>query len=282
MRWDSELPFRDKVVLITGAARGQGRAHAVRFAELGASVIALDLCASIPAVPYALGTPEDLAETALLVESRGANVVRVEVDVRNFSAVSTGVSQAVASLGRLDVVVANAGVNGAFDTVENVNEDAWDVVMDVNLKGAWQTCKAAIPLIKAHGEGGSIILISSVAGLKGIENEAAYVASKHGMIGLMRTMAKELAPSNIRVNSVHPTTVMTDMVSNESLYQLFRPDLAKPTLEDVQDLMMQVNAMSTPWVECEDVTEAVVFLASSSARFITGIVLPVDAGAMLK
>jgi len=209
-------------------------------------------------------------------------VVTVEADVRDHSAMSEGVARAVETLGRLDVAIANAGINSAFGAAENVDEQAWDDVIDVNLKGVWHTCKCAIPFIKSHSDGGSLILISSVAGLKGIENEAAYVASKHGLIGLMRTMAKELAPFGIRVNSIHPTTVLTDMVSNDALYRLFRPDLMAPTMDDVKDLMVEVNSLPTPWVESADVAEAAVFLASRRARFITGITLPVDAGAMLK
>ncbi len=278
----SDREFKGKVVLVTGAARGQGREHAIKFAEIGASIVALDSCSSISTVPYALATKDDLEETGRLIRAIGGTVVPVEADVRDFPAVLEGVSRAVRTLGRLDIAVANAGINSAFNPVENVDEEAWDDVIDVNLKGVWHTCKCAIPLIKEHGDGGSLILISSVAGLKGIENEAAYVASKHGLIGLMRTMAKELAPHGIRVNSIHPTTVMTDMINNEHLFKLFRPDLPEPSLDDVKGLMVEVNSLPTPWIESSDVAEAATFLASARARFITGVVLPVDAGAMLK
>ena len=279
---EQDRAFTNKVVLVTGAARGQGRAHATRLAKLGANIIALDLCNSIATVPYPLATRDDLLETARQVRAEGAEVICVEADVRDFSAVEAGVHRGLKEFGRLDIVVANAGINGAFRQVEEVEEQAWNDVLDVNLKGVWHTCKAVIPTMKSQHEGGSIVLISSVAGFKGLENEAAYVASKHGIVGLMRTLARELAPHWIRVNSVHPTTVLTDMVCNDALYRLFRPDLENPTMNDARQLMLESHCLPTPWVECDDVTEAVVFLASDRARYITGVTLPVDAGAMLK
>ncbi|MBU6147394.1 MAG: mycofactocin-coupled SDR family oxidoreductase [Actinomycetales bacterium] len=271
-----------RVALVTGAGRGQGRSHAVHLAAAGARIIALDVCRDLPTVPYPLATAADLHQTEREILDTGGEVFLIEADVRDFAAVQRGVAEAVAAFGRLDVVVANAGVNGAFRQTADIDEASWDEVMDINLKGVWHTCKAAVPFMIDHGQGGSIILISSVAGMKGLENEAAYVAAKHGLIGLMRTMARELAPYWIRVNSVHPTTVPTDMVCNEALFRLFRPDLPNPELADVQPLMAQFHSLPVPWVECADVSEAVLFLAGERSRLITGITLPVDAGALLK
>lgn len=270
-----------KTAFITGAARGQGRSHAVRLAELGANIIAIDVCAPMGTVPYPLATPEDLQMTEQMVQELGCQIITKHVDVRDLGAVQAAVNQGLAMFDGIDVVVANAGII-SFASAEAITESMWDEVLDVNLKGVWHTCKAVIPAMKSRGAGGSIIIISSVAGVKAWENQAHYVASKHGVIGLMRTLARELAPYRIRVNTVHPTGVLTDMIDNEALFRLFLPDHESPTRADVEPLFWQQNSLPLPWVEPRDISNAVAFLASDAASTITGIMLPVDAGTLLK
>lgn len=273
--------LRGRTALITGAARGQGRSHAVRLAELGANIIAIDMCAPMETVPYPLASPEDLQTTERMVRELDRGIIARHVDVRDFDAVDAAVQEGLALFGHIDVVVANAGVL-SFAQVEDITDSMWDDVMDVNLKGVWHTCKACIPAMKTRGAGGSIIIISSVAGFKAWENQAHYVASKHGVIGLMRTLARELAPHRIRVNTVHPTSVLTDMIDNEALFRLFLPDHESPTRADVEPMFWHQNSLPLPWVEPRDISNAVAFLASDAASTITGITLPVDAGTMLK
>jgi len=271
-----------KVAFITGAARGQGRSHAIRLAEEGADIIALDVCEDTPGAPYAGATEEDLAETVRQVEALDRRIVAEKADVRNFDQVKAVVDKGVAELGRLDIVSANAGISTAMAHSEDLSEEIWNDMIDVNLSGVWRTCKAAIPHIKAGGNGGSIVITSSDAGLFAYENISHYVSAKHGVVGLMRTLALELAPDMIRVNSIHPTTVNTPMVTNEATYKLFRPDLENPTVEDFKQAAVVMNALPIPWVEPVDISNAVLFFASEEARYITGVPLPVDAGAAVK
>src|SRR5271156_837358 len=219
-----------KVALITGAARGQGRSHAIRLAEEGADIIALDIAAPVSSAPYAMATPEDLEETAREVKARGQNVVTREVDVRDSEALTAAVNEGVAQLGRLDIVLANAGILSIGPSFE-LTEQAWTEMIDINLSGAWRTTKATIPHLISGGNGGSIILTSSIAGLIGQPGLAHYVAAKHGIVGLMKTLALELAPLNIRGNSVHPTNVDSKMIMNEATFRIFLPDEPHPTRE---------------------------------------------------
>ncbi|SHL11158.1 SDR family mycofactocin-dependent oxidoreductase [Pseudonocardia thermophila] len=267
-----------RVALITGAARGQGRSHALRLAEEGADVIAIDMCAPIGTVPYPLATPDDLEETAAAVRARGGEVVTAQADVRDRAALSAAVDAAVAELGRLDVVCANAGIL-SFAPVAELTDAMWRDVLDVNLTGVWNTVRAALPHL---GPGASIVLTNSAAGLRARPNLAHYVAAKHGLVGLMRALAVELAPREIRVNSVHPTGVDTDMVQNPAMWALFRPDLANPGRDDVRERHRAMNALPVPWVDPVDVSNAVLFLASDEARYVTGVSLPVDAGSTLR
>lgn len=271
-----------KVALITGAARGQGRSHALRLAQEGADIIAVDLCESIPGVPSIGATEADLEQTAKEVEGLGRRIVARKADVRDFRALKSAVDAGVAELGHLDIVCANAGVFTFGRRAQDVSEDDWDTTVDINLKGVWLTAKAAIPILIAQGTGGSIIVTSSNAGLKGAPNIIAYSASKHGLLGISRTLALELASHNIRVNTVHPTAVATPMVQNEALYQLFVPDVSGPTLEQAVSVFEQLHAMAIPWVEPSDVSNAVLFLASDESRFVTGTELKVDAGSTIK
>ena len=271
-----------KVAFITGAARGQGRSHAVRMAEEGADVIAVDLCAQIGTVPYGMATPEDLAETVRQVEALDRRIIASTVDVRDSAGLQSALDDGVAQLGKLDVVSANAGV---FSTArfEDLTDDQWDDMIGVNLTGVFRTARAAVPHLKANPHGGAMVLTSSTAGVKGIPNAAHYVAAKHGVVGLMKTLANELAPHRIRVNSLHPTTVDTDMIQNPAMYGLFRPDLGtSATREDAEAGFRTTNKLDVPWVESIDISNALVWLCSDLARYVTGVQLPVDAGNLVK
>jgi (+)-trans-carveol dehydrogenase len=272
-----------KVVLVTGAARGQGRSHALRLAQEGADVIAVDRCADVPTVGYPMATEEDLAETVRQVEALDRRVVSRVADVRDTAALTAAVDEGVAELGRLDIVLANAGI-ASFAPVEDLTDEMWDEMIDINLTGVFKTVRAAVPHLRAHGQGGAIVLTSSTAGIKGLGNLAHYVAAKHGVVGLVKTFANELAPDMIRVNSVHPTAVSTDMIHNRKTYGNFVPD--KPegevTQDDVAPLFQGLNAMPVPWVEAADISNAILWLVSDDARYVTGVQLPVDAGSVVK
>lgn len=269
-----------KVALVTGAARGQGRSHALRLAEEGASIIAFDICAPVASVTYSMSSKEDLAETAELVRALGARVVTAEVDVRDYDRLSAELDRAVDELGGLDVVVANAGI-ASYAPGHEISESAWHEMIDINLSGTWHTIKASVNHLKKRGSG-SIILVSSAAGLQAPQNLAHYVAAKHGVVGLMRSFANELAADWIRVNCVNPTQVDTPMIMNDEIFRMFRPDLPTPGREDIVDVSIAMNALPVPWVEAIDVSNAVLFLASEEARYITGVALPVDAGIVVK
>jgi SDR family mycofactocin-dependent oxidoreductase len=271
-----------KVAFITGAARGQGRSHAIRLAQEGADIIAVDILEDVPGIPYAGATEADLAETVKQVEALDRRIVASKADVRNYAALQAAVDDGVAQLGRLDIVSANAGIGTSPHHAWEIDADTWQTMIDINLTGVFNTAKAAIPHLIAGGNGGAIILTSSAAGLMAYENIAHYVSAKHGVVGLMRTLALELAPYMIRVNSIHPTQVDTPMIQNEATYRLFRPDLEHPTREDFAPASQSVNALPIPWVEPVDISNAVLFLASDEGRYITGVTLPVDAGTVIK
>ena len=272
-----------KVAFITGAARGQGRAHAVRLAQEGADIIAVDICKKIDTVDLiAASTPEDLAETADLVKGHNRRIYTAEVDVRDFEALKAAVDTGVEQMGRLDIIVANAGIGNGGQTLDKTSEVDWTAMIDINLGGVWKSVKAGVPHILAGGRGGSIILTSSVGGLKAYPHTGHYVAAKHGVVGLMRTFAVELGAQNIRVNSVHPTNVNTPLFMNEGTMKLFRPDLENPGPDDMKVVGQLMHTLPIGWVEPEDVANAVLFLASDEARYITGVALPVDGGSCLK
>ncbi len=273
-----------KVAFITGAARGQGRSHAVRLAQEGADIIAVDIAESLPGMDryYHGATEEDLAETVRQVEALDRRIVASKADVRDFDELKAALDEGVAQLGHVDIVSANAGVFAFGDKTQDVSDEEWDLVNDINSKGVWHTAKAAIPHLIEQGTGGSIILTSSTAGLKGTPNVAAYTASKHAVVGIMRTLALELAPYSIRVNSVHPTGVATDMILNEATFRLFMPDREHPTQEEAAEVFATTNALPIPWVEPIDISNAVLFLASDESRYVTGLELKVDAGYTIK
>ncbi|MFA1546233.1 mycofactocin-coupled SDR family oxidoreductase [Actinomadura chokoriensis] len=271
-----------KVAFITGAARGQGRSHCVRMAQEGADIIAIDICKQIDTVPIAMSTPEDLDETVAQVKALGRRIVAAQADVRDFGSMKAVVDDGVTQLGRLDIVVANAGLAADGAPIQEMDEKLWRDSIDVNLTGAWLTTKASVPHIIEGGRGGAVVLTSSVGGLKAHPFVGNYVSGKHGMVGLMRTLAVELAEHGIRVNSVHPTQVNTPMMMNDLTYRMFRPDLENPTQDDIAPISKMMNTLPVPWVEPEDIANAVLFLVSDEARYITGVTLPVDAGSMLK
>ena len=272
-----------KVAFITGAARGQGRAHAVRLAQEGADIIAVDICKKIDTVDLiAASTPEDLAETADLVKGHDRRIYTAEVDVRDYDALKAAVDTGVEQLGKLDIIVANAGIGNGGQTLDKTSEKDWTAMIDINLGGVWKTVKAGVPHLLASGNGGSIILTSSVGGLKAYPHCGHYVAAKHGVVGLMRTFAVELGAQNIRVNSVHPTNVNTPLFMNDGTMKLFRPDLEHPGPEDMKVVGQLMHTLPIGWVEPEDIANAVLFLASDEARYITGVTLPVDGGSCLK
>jgi SDR family mycofactocin-dependent oxidoreductase len=271
-----------KVAFVTGAARGQGRSHAVRLAQEGADIIAVDICRGFDASPADGATPEDLDVTAGMVKDAGGRIVTAEVDVRDSSALEAAVDSGVEQLGRLDVIVANAGIGTTAGKLHKTDEAIWQEMIDVNLSGVWKTVKAGVPHILAGNRGGSIVLTSSVAGAKAYSHMGHYVAAKHGVIGLMRSFAVELGQRMIRVNAVLPTHVNTPMLMNEQTYRGFRPDLDNPGPDDLAPVCQTFHYLPIPWVTAEDISNAVLFLASDEARYITGVALPVDAGSCLK
>jgi (+)-trans-carveol dehydrogenase len=273
--------LQNKVAFITGAARGQGRSHAIRLAQEGADIIAVDICDQVDSVPYDLARPDDLAQTVAEVEALDRRIVATQADVRDLAALTKAVNDGVAQLGRLDIVSANAGIV-SYGTLDDITEQTWQDMIDINLTGVWRTVRASLPHIRAGGRGGSIILTSSTAGLMAYPGIGHYTAAKHGVVGLMRTLALELAPEMIRVNSVHPTSVNTDMVNNEATYKLFVPGVENPTTEQFAEVSTQMQALPIPWVEPVDISNALLFLASDEGRYITGVALPVDAGALIK
>jgi (+)-trans-carveol dehydrogenase len=271
-----------KVAFITGAGRGQGRSHAVKLASEGADIIAIDICHDVEgALPMA--TPDDLAETIKLVEAQDRRIVAAQGDVRDLDGLQAAVDVGVEELGRLDIVVANAGIASMGGPVERMSQDNWKHTIDINLTGLWNTARVAIPHMIAGGEGGAIVLTSSVGGMHAMPNMSHYVSAKHGVIGLMRSLAVELGQYNIRVNSVLPTNVNTPMFMNEGTYKMFRPDLENPTAADVEPIAAQfMHVLPHGWIEPEDVSNAILFLASDESRYITGVPLPIDLGALLK
>jgi SDR family mycofactocin-dependent oxidoreductase len=275
------LQLAGKVAFITGAARGQGRSHAVRFAEEGADIIAFDLCDQIDSVGYALATPEDLDETVNLVEKTGRRIVAEQGDVRDFKRLKAAVANGVAELGRVDFVLANAGILPMVG--QQAQEiSAFDDAVAVMLNGVYYTIEAALPALLEHGEGGAIVITSSVAGLSGMHVKfsqkthggAGYLAAKHGVIGLMRGYANMLAEKNIRVNTVNPTGLNSPMIVNPQIEQLLA--------EQPEYAAAFENLLPVPLIEASDISEAMVYLCGPSGRYITGISLPIDAGFLVR
>jgi SDR family mycofactocin-dependent oxidoreductase len=269
--------FEGRAAVITGAARGQGRSHAVRLAAEGADVIALDICHDIDTVAYDLATSADLKETERLVAEQGRRVVTAEVDVRDAEALTRAIAEGARELGGVDIVLANAGI-GLMDATADARA-AFRDQLDVNLVGVWNTVQAAAPLMIEQGRGGAIVLTSSTQGLTGRGGDGSgglsgYCAAKHGVVGLMRTVAHWLAPHNIRVNTVHPTGVSSPMVLNDAVGQMIAE---KPHFADVL-----ANLMPVELVDVSDISNAIAWLVSDEARYVSGVTLPVDAGFTVK
>jgi SDR family mycofactocin-dependent oxidoreductase len=260
-----------KVAFITGAARGQGRSHAIRLAQEGADIIAIDLAAQIDTVPYPMSTPEDLAQTAKEVEALDRRIFTRVADVRDRDALQAAFDAGVAELGPVDIVLANAGI---APMSLNPRPDEWQDVVDVNLTGVYNTVEVARPSMVGRGQGGAIVLTSSTAGINGIGGDTpgglGYTAAKHGVVGLMRSYANILAPHSIRVNTVHPTGVNTPMVVNDAMQDYIKAD---PSMGNAM-----ANALPVDMVEAVDISNAILWLVSDEARYVTGIMVPVDAG----
>jgi len=266
-----------KTAFITGVARGIGRAQAVRFAQEGAAIIGVDICGPVESVHVPASTPDDLDETVRLVERCGGRIVTDIVDVRDRDALTASVDRGATHFGGLDIVCATAGITSRGAAVD-MTESTWRTMLDVNLTGVWHTCTAAVPHLIDRG-GGAVVLVSSIAGLRGLVGVAHYTAAKHGVVGLMRSLAQDLAPHGIRVNTVHPTNVDTPLIQNDVVSSAFRPDLTRPpTREEFAEAAMTMNMLAVPWVDPLDVANASLFLASDEARYITSVSLPVDAG----
>jgi SDR family mycofactocin-dependent oxidoreductase len=262
-----------KVAFITGAARGQGRSHAVRLAQEGADIIAVDICRQIDSVTYPMSTPDDLAETAKQVEALDRRIFTAQADVRDEAQLKQAFGQGTAEIGPVDIVLANAGI-APMALPSREPHQAWQDVIDVNLTGVFNTVETAIPSMIERGRGGAIVLTSSTAGINGIGGPTrgglGYTASKHGVVGLMRSYANTLAQHRIRVNSVHPTGVNTPMVVNEVMQEFLT--------QDPQMSSAMANALPVDMVEPVDISNAIVWLVSDDARYVTGVTLPVDAG----
>jgi SDR family mycofactocin-dependent oxidoreductase len=274
-----------KVAFVTGAARGQGRSHAVRLAEEGADIIAVDLCSNIAAIGYPMATLEDLEETVRLVEKHGRRIVAIQADVRQVDQLRAAVERGIAELGSLDIVVAQAGVAGMKGEPQI---DAWCAVVDTNLIGTMNAIQAALPHL---GDGASIIATGSTAALMDVSKVdvpgkdlggVAYVFSKRALSQYIHELATHLAPRGIRANVVHPTNCNTDMLQSEPMYRSFRPDLEHPTRADAEPAFGVQQAMPIPYVEPEDISNTVLFLASDEARYVTGMQMRVDGGGYLK
>ncbi|SHN46590.1 mycofactocin-coupled SDR family oxidoreductase [Cryptosporangium aurantiacum] len=274
-----------KVAFVTGAARGQGRSHAVRLAEEGADIIAIDLCKNIDTVDYPLSTPEDLKETARQVEALDRRIVAREVDTRDPVALRAALEAGVAELGHLDVVVANAGIAPMSGRPKL---QAWSDVIDVNLIGAINTIQAALPHL---GKGASIIATGSIAAM--ISNETAgnpggdpggtgYMWAKRTLASYIHELGRTVIPARIRVNAVHPTNTNTNMLHSRPMYRAFRPDKENPTREEAEEVFPTMQGFNVPYVEPGDISAMVVFLASDESRYVTGMQMRVDAGAYLK
>lgn len=270
-----------KVVLITGGARGQGRSHALRMAEEGADIVLSDIAAPLRSVPYPLATEEDLWETSKGVERCGRACVAIKADAADARQMSGVVAAGLKAFGKIDVLVANHGIT-SFGSAWELSDDQWDEMIRVNLTGVWQAAKSVIPHMIERGEGGSLIFTASGAGLMGVVNIAHYVAAKHGVIGLMKTLALELGRHNIRVNAICPGTVGTPMIHNEATYKLFAGGKDDATYEDTKPAFAKLNKLPILEVEPVDISNGIVYLTSDLGRYVTGVALPIDAGFVMK
>jgi SDR family mycofactocin-dependent oxidoreductase len=270
-----------QVAFITGLARGQGRSHALTLAREGADIIGLDLCGDIASTTYPGTTADDLEETRRLIEETGRRAVLSQADVRDYAQVEKAFQHGLDELGRVDIVIPNAGICAGGKTWE-YSPEAWQETLDINLTGPFHTVKAAVPTMISQGTGGSVVFIGSTEALKGAENMSAYAASKHGITGLMTSLSRELGRHQIRVNSVNPTCVDTNMIQNPYVWGLFQPDNPNPTRESVEDAFAGTHILPVPWMEPIDVSRAILYLVGESGRYITASTLVIDAGFIVK
>lgn len=264
-----------KVAVITGGGRGQGRAHALRLARDGADIVTCDITEQVGSVPFDTGRPGDLDETVAQVEKLGRRCVALEGDVRRTADMARLADAAMSEFGRIDILLANAGILSLSENTWELTDEAWDDMIDINLTGVFKACRAVVPHIRAGGNGGSIVITSSIAGLRGVAGCTHYTAAKHGIVGLMRTLAKELAPESIRVNTIHPTGVASPMSNNDFFPQWL-------TEHEELGNAMRFNLMPVDALAEADVSEVIAFLCSDAGKWITGTTVPVDAGFMLK
>ena len=269
--------FAGRVAVITGGARGQGRSHAVELARRGADIALVDRCADLATVTYPLATPEDLAETAGLVEAEGRRCVTATADVRDLDAMIAFVDGVAAELGSVDILVANAGVS-TLGSIFDLDAAGWSETVDTNLTGVFNAMRAVAPHMR-RARWGRIVAISSMMGRSANPLIPAYCASKWGVVGLTKSVAHDVAHWGVTANVIAPGNVSTDMLHNDMLYRLMRPDVAEPTREDVAPVMASLHVQPLPWLDPDEITAAVVFLCSEGARHITGSVIDVDAGA---
>jgi SDR family mycofactocin-dependent oxidoreductase len=264
-----------KVAVITGGGRGQGRSHAIRLAEEGADIVVCDITEQVGSVPFATGRPGDLEETVAAVEKLDRRCVALQADVRSTADMNRLADTAMKEFGRIDILLANAGILSLSDNTWELDDETWDDMIDINLTGVFKACRAVVPHIRAGGRGGSIVITSSIAGLRGVAGCTHYTAAKHGIVGLMRTLARELAPESIRVNTIHPTGVDSPMSNN---------DFFPRWLDEHKELgdAMRFNLMPVDAMPMRDVSEVVAFLVSDAGKWITGTTQQVDAGFMLK
>ncbi len=263
-----------KVALITGAARGQGRAHAVAMAGEGADIAALDVCHDLPYPRYSLANADDLDQTVQLVKALGREALPIEADVRSATAMENAVSLILARFGHIDILVCNAGIADMALTWD-ITEEWWDIMLDVNVKGVWLAIKYTVPHMIARNKGGRILITSSVAGMRGEPGMAHYSASKWAVVGLAKSLAQELSAYSITVNTLHPTAVNTDIIKGMA-------QASKMKVEDLVDFIHAGHALPVKLIEAQDVASAALWLASDEARYVTGHTLKVDAGRMLK
>lgn len=263
-----------RVAFVTGAARGQGRSHAVRLAAEGADVLALDICAPVSrCITYPAATADDLAETVRLVEAQGRKVLARSVDVRDDEALRRLVADGVEQFGRLDIVVANAGVLN-WGRIWELTDEQWDTIIGVNLSGTWRTLRAAVPAMIAAGHGGSIVVVSSAAGVKATPGNGHYSASKFGLVGLTNALALEVAEFGIRVNSIHPYSVDTLMIEPDAMMQIFAEHPSY--LHSFAPMPLQPNGFMT----CDEISEVVVWLAGDGSATLSGAQIPIDKGVL--
>lgn len=270
-----------QVAMITGAARGMGRAHATTLASEGADLVICDIAEQPKTIAYPVASSQDLDETAAEVRRLGRRAVSMIADVRSEEQLSELVARGIKEFGRIDIMVSNAGVTG-YGPAHKLTEESWDEIVDINLKGAWLSAKVVIPQMIERGQGGSLVFISSGLGLKGLPEAGHYAAAKHGVVGLMRSLALELAPHWIRVNSVHPAGTNTPMAHNQMHYKRFAGGREGATLDDVVEVFESIAALPIKWTEPEDIANAVLWLVSTEARYVTGVSLPVDGGWFVK